>query len=150
MVHKLNCQPRSFVVPQASKIDDGRCLRLFAWFKGIPVHSGQDPSCQISFDPELYQIINPRISFSNENAIPVKEPVALLDILEQKEEREADLAWDYKRPWLAVELMNQLKGYDVRMKVVGSGSSLEKVTSLCKRYGLEEISNVGKNNSKST
>ena len=46
---------------------------------------------------------------------------------------------DYKRPWLAVELMNQLKGYDVRMKVVGSGSSLEKVTSLCKRYGLEEM-----------
>ena len=46
---------------------------------------------------------------------------------------------DYKRPWLAVELMNQLKGYDVRMKVVGSGPSLEKVTSLCKRYGLEEM-----------
>ena len=45
---------------------------------------------------------------------------------------------DYKRPWLAVELMNQLKGYDVRMKVVGSGPSLEKVTSLCKRYELEE------------
>ena len=46
---------------------------------------------------------------------------------------------NYKRPWLAVELMNQLKGYDVRMKVVGSGPSLENVISLCKTYGLEEM-----------
>ena len=34
--------------------------------------------------------------------------------------------------------MNQLRDYDVRMKVVGSGPSLERVLSLCKRYGLEE------------
>ncbi len=52
---------------------------------------------------------------------------------------------DYKRPWLAVELMNKLRGYDVRMKIVGSGPALEKVTKLCKKYGLgEKIEFTGK------
>ncbi len=45
---------------------------------------------------------------------------------------------DYKRPWLAVELMNQLRGYDLRMKIVGSGPALEKVTKLCEKYGLSD------------
>jgi glycosyltransferase involved in cell wall biosynthesis len=45
---------------------------------------------------------------------------------------------DYKRPWLAVELMNQLREGNIKMKILGSGHSLETVTSLCKRYGLED------------
>lgn len=45
---------------------------------------------------------------------------------------------DYKRPWLAVELMNQLRRYNVRIKIVGSGPALETVTNLCKKYGLDD------------
>jgi glycosyltransferase involved in cell wall biosynthesis len=43
---------------------------------------------------------------------------------------------DYKRPWMALELLNALKAKNFTLIVVGSGQSFLRVKEFCKKYSL--------------
>lgn len=45
---------------------------------------------------------------------------------------------DYKRPWLALEVLNRVSSKDIRLRIIGNGPSLEKVKTLCTELGLSD------------
>ena len=43
---------------------------------------------------------------------------------------------NYKRPWMALELLNMLKAKNFTLTIVGSGPSFLRVNEFCKKYSL--------------